>query len=300
MPPVIIYDSEAPQQPPSNAQKSLSNIPGMPEIVIDNLTAAAQPQSQPPPPVSVQPWYGHWNWHWSYPYPAYVYPQPQQQQQQQVIIIKNELPKPPPPPKEEKKKEEKKKEEPKPEPPPPPPPPPVITKELEIEEFEPQNRSKLSYASLLLSFLGFVLGIACIAETYKAGNARHEAEEAAHENYNDDLSSVIVDDSFNTIVLRLGSISSFFYFMATLCSWLAGSRHVKKVIDEVDETCVMKTVLIAGWVAFAIAFTTSLIVMMLALDEENAVLPGGVWTGFIMYLVSWMLMYGYSEMARKM
>ncbi len=298
MPPVIIYDSEAPQQPPSNAQKSLLNIPGMPEIVINNLRVTSQPQSHLPPPVSVQPWYGHGNWQWSYPYPAYVYPQPQQQQQQQpqVIIIKNELPKPPPPPKEEKKKDEKKKEEPKPEPPP----PPVITKEIEPVEFEPQKRSKLSYTSLLLSFLGFVLGIACIAETYKAGNARQEAEDAAHINYNNDLSSVVGDDSFNTIVLRLGSISSFFYFMATLCSWLAGSRHVKKVKDEVDETCVMKTILIAGWVAFAIAFTTSLIVMMMALDEENAVFPGGVWMGFIMYLGSWMLMYGYSEMARKM
>lgn len=295
MPQVILYDSENPPPPaaPSNEQKSLPSIPGMPDIVIHNSRASSQP-----PPVAAQPQWNWLQWQWPYyTYPTYVYPQPvmqQPQQQPQVIIIKNELPQPPP----EKKKEEKKKEEPKPEPPPPPPPPPLVLPkfiEPEEDEYEPQNVSKITYASLLLSFLGFVLGIACIAETYKAGNKRRQDEEAAI--YFDDLPD---DNSYNTIVLRLGSVSSLFYFMAVLCSWLAGSRHVKKVKDVVDESCCMKTILITGWISFSIAFTTSLIVMMTALDEDNEVRPAGVWVGFFMYLVSWMFMYGFSEMARKM
>lgn len=295
MPKVIVFDSENPQQPSSNtAQKSLPNIPGMPEIVINTSTAAPQP-----PPISVQPQWSWWQWPY-YTFPTYVYPQPviqvqpqpqQQQQQPQVIIIKNELPQPPPPPKEEKKK----KEEPKSEPPQPPPPvvPPKVT---EPEEFVPQKKSKLTYASLLFSFLGFILGIACIAETYKANDARREAEELETV----DSEYLSLDDSFNTTALRLGSFSSLFFFIAILCSSIAGHRHVRKVKDVVDETCCIKTTMILGWITFAIGTITSLIVLMMAIDEDYAIRPPGVWLGFCMYFASWMLMYGYSEMARKL
>jgi hypothetical protein len=63
--------------------------------------------------------------------------------------------------------------------------------------------------------------------------------------------------------------------------------------------CCMGGFLMAGGVIFCLVFIIDLIVLVLAFDSENAIYPEIIWSALIGSILSWMLMFGYSEMARR-
>jgi len=56
---------------------------------------------------------------------------------------------------------------------------------------------------------------------------------------------------------------------------------------------------IAAWIIFCLTFITNLIILIMAFDGETPIYPEVVWSALIGSMLSWMLMFGYSEMARR-
>jgi hypothetical protein len=57
--------------------------------------------------------------------------------------------------------------------------------------------------------------------------------------------------------------------------------------------------LIAACVIFCLTFINELIVLVLAFNVDQVIYPEVVWSALIGSILSWMLMFGYSEMARR-
>lgn len=250
------------------------------------------PMPTPPPP----PMYA--------PYPAYPYPPPplpsygapyyHQQHQQPTVIFLNQ--------KEEKKEEkipekkpEKKPEPPKPEPPKPAPEPPkpapvpvAQPPRLPPKRKGPQEFSKFSIASVIMFFLALVFGIVCVFKSYEAFDAREAGVGIEDDEY-------IVN---RTIAMGTGAASTLCFTIAILGAFYAGMRHMSKS-DGRKGHCCMGGFLMAGGVIFCLVFIIELIVLVLAFDSENVIYPEIIWSALIGSILSWMLMFGYSEMARR-
>ena len=239
------------------------------------------------------------------PYPAYPppppssfgcpYPQQPPHQQPRVIVISDEPPKPQPKKeekKEEKKKEEKKKEPPMPIPIPPPPPPPqtvMMDKDLESESeyMGPQQFSKFSITSVIMFFVALAFSIVCVIKTYEAFDQYEAGVDTRQEEY-----SVI-----RTVAIATGGASVLAFTIATFCSFYAGMRH--RHHGAGDGHCCLDGFIIAGWVIYCIAFINDLIILVLAFDEDNVIYPEVVWSALIVSIFAWMLMFGFSEIARR-
>lgn len=232
------------------------------------------------------------------PYPPYPppppssfgCPYPQQQQQPRVIVISDEPPKPQP--KKEEKKEEKKKEEKKKEAPPVPPPmpPPVIEKKKEPEPEEdegPQQFSKFSITSVIMFFVAVIFSVVCIFKTYEAFDLYEAGVDTGDEHYS----------ITRTVAISTGGASVLSFTIATFCSFYAGMRH--RHDGHGDGHCCLDGFIIAGWVVYCIAFINDLIILVLAFDEDNVVYPEVVWSALVVSIFAWMLMFGFSEMARR-
>ncbi len=288
-----------------------------------NHGASAAPQAQAPPPPQMQmpqmfgvpypmpmpmptptPMYS--------PYPAYPPPPPssfgcpyhplqhqQQHHQPRVIVISDEPPKSQPKKEEKKeekkkeeKKEEKKKESPPPIPPPPPPPPPlqVVDKDLETEsdDMGPQQFSKFSITSVIMFFVALAFSIVCVIKTYEA----FDHYEAGVDTSSDEEYSLN-----RTVAISTGGASVLAFTIATFCSFYAGMRH--RHHGHGDGHCCLDGFIIAGWVIYCIAFINDLIILVLAFDEDNVIYPEVVWSALIVSIFAWMLMFGFSEIARR-
>mmetsp|Transcript_2669 Transcript_2669/g.4757 ORF Transcript_2669/g.4757 Transcript_2669/m.4757 type:complete len:299 (-) Transcript_2669:218-1114(-) len=266
--------------PPPQMQMQMQPMMGIPYPM---------PMMSPPPPP--QPMYS--------PYPSYPPPPPsygcshyyqqqqyQQQRQPNVIVIQNEPPKPPKkeekkeekkedkkdPPKEEKKEEKKDEEKKKDDPPP--------------EPKGPQQFSKFSIVSIIVFALALIFGIACVCKTYEAYDGRIAGLPNDHEDY-------VVD---RTVAVGTGGASVLSFTISTLCSFYAGMKHKAKAKRE---HCCQAGFVIASWIIFCLTFINALIILVLAFDEENIIYPEVVWSALVGSILSWMLMFGYSEMARR-
>ena len=245
------------------------------------------PVMTPPPP----PMYA--------PYPAYGYPYyPQQQQQPTVIVIDQGALNPPPKEvKKEEKKPEKKPEPPKPapEPPKPAPAPPIpapAPKKAPPKPKGPQKASIYTINGAILFCFALVFGTACIAVTYKADDERKEAEA----NGDEDLSDNSEYRTSRTVALSLGCITSFCFTLATISMAFAGKQYKKNA----KGSCCLDAFVIAAWIIFFLTFIYNLILIVLAFSPENVTYPGVVLVGFAGCILSWLLMLGYSELARQL
>jgi len=215
-----------------------------------------------------------------------------------VIVIQNEPPKPPKkeekkeekkedkkdPPKEEKKEEKKDEEKKKDDPPP--------------EPKGPQQFSKFSIVSIIVFALALISGATAIIQTYMAHDELAEGLDSSKyfeviEIPNDENEEYMVH---RTMALGMGFASVMCFTIATLCSFYAGTRHRAKAEKE---HCCEAGFLIASWIIFSLTFVMDLIILAMAWNEENLIYPEAVNVGFIGSALSWMFMFGYSEMARR-
>eukprot|EP00578_Thalassiosira_sp_NH16_P007167 CAMPEP_0181125148 /NCGR_PEP_ID=MMETSP1071-20121207/26880_1 /TAXON_ID=35127 /ORGANISM="Thalassiosira sp., Strain NH16" /LENGTH=294 /DNA_ID=CAMNT_0023210541 /DNA_START=250 /DNA_END=1134 /DNA_ORIENTATION=+ len=234
------------------------------------------PMQAPPAPIYV-------------PYPSYPPPPPsygcpynhhhQQHQQPSIVIINQDEPKPPPKSDKKKEEEKKKKEE----------------EEKKKKAKGPQKTSKFTIVSVIVFSMALILSIACIVTTFAAEDSRIEAEDAGDE----DLSDNEQYSMDRSVALMLGCAAGLCFTIATLCSFYAGMRHKSKG-DAKKEHCCLSGFVIAAWIVFCMTSITNLIVLVLAFDAENIIYPEVVLVGFVGNMLSCMLMFGYSELARKM
>ena len=259
------------------------------------------PMMTPPPPPMYAPVYP------GYGYPYYQQHQQQQQQQQPTVIYIDQGAAPKPPPPKEEKKEEKKPEPPKPAPvpkpapmpkpapAPAPAPAPVAQPPKPKAPTKPKGPQKASIYSIngaILFAFALVFGTACIAVTYKADYARQQAEVVGDE----DLSDNSVYRTNRTVALSLGCIASFCFTFATISMAVAG----KKYKQNAKGSCCLDAFVIAGWIIFVLTFIYNLILIVMAFDPENVTYPGVVLVGFAGCILAWLLMLGYSELARQL
>jgi hypothetical protein len=235
------------------------------------------PMPTPPPP----PMYA--------PYPAYGYPYYSQQQQQPTVIVIDHG---------EKKKDEVKKDPPKAEPPKAEPPkaePPKAEPPKPAQTPKPKGPQKPSIYTIngVIAFclaLGF--GTGCIAMTYNADYERQQAEAVGDENLSDNSDY----KSNRNIALGLGCITAFCFTIATMSIAAAGVQYKKNS----KGSCCLDAFMIGGWIIFSLSFIYSLILIVLAWDPENITYPGTAVVGFIGCTLAWLLMLGYSELARHL
>lgn len=280
---------------------SVPNPDGSSNIYVHHISHGAPAQSAPPPPPQMPQMFGI-----PYPmpmptpppppmyapYPAYsCHPPPQsygyyqQHQQQPTVIVLNH--------KEEKKKDPPKPETPKPAPPKPVP-APVLPKPAPPKPAPappkrrgPQQFSRFSIASVIMFFLGLVFGIFCVFKFYESFDAREAGVETSDEEF-------IVN---RTVAIGTAGASALCFTIAILGAFYAGLRHKSK--GDGGGHCCMGGFLISGGIIFCLTCINELIVLVLAFDRENVIYPEVVWSALIGNIISWMLMFGYSEMARR-
>jgi len=137
-------------------------------------------------------------------------------------------------------------------------------------------------------FLALVFGIVCVFKSYEAFDAREAGVDIEDDEY-------IVN---RTIAMGTGAASTLCFTIAILGAFYAGMRHMSKS-DGTKGHCCMGGFLMAGGVIFCLVFIIELIVLVLAFDSENVIYPEIIWSALIGSILSWMLMFGYSEMARR-
>ncbi|KAL7535121.1 hypothetical protein ACHAXR_006285 [Thalassiosira sp. AJA248-18] len=276
----------------------------------------------PAPPPMYNPYTG-------YSPQCQYYNQPQQPKQPNIIYIGGKPPEPPP--------KETIERDPKPEPAPPKQEPPKVekTEEVKLEDLtpvpvpvvvapaeetktaednktdndtppeekkassEPQAFSKFSIASLCLTAISLMLGTGCILKTYEAHDEREDGMELE------------IEDEQNTdylytrnVALGMGAASTLCFTIATLCSFYAGIRHNNNslrlgIVKKKSKYCCLAGFAIAGWVLFCLTFIADLTLVLLTLDETNVIKPELVFGACFGSLLSWLLMFAYSEMARR-
>ena len=155
----------------------------------------------------------------------------------------------------------------------------------------PRKFSKFSVVSIIICFLALIFGSVCIVKTYHADDARIESKEAGQDQFENEEYTTA-----RTVALGMGAVSTLCFTIATLCSFYAGLRHKMK---NGAKHCCLDGLLISGWVIFCLTFITNLIILVLAFDAENIIYPEVVLVAFMGSLLSWFLMFGYSEMARR-
>ena len=100
------------------------------------------------------------------------------------------------------------------------------------------------------------------------------------------------------IALSLGIISTICFTLATLLDFYTGQQYKAK--SKGKDHCCLNTFLIAAWILFCLTFINDLIILALAFDPNNIIYPEVVVVGFVGSMIAWMLMFGYSELARRM
>ncbi len=126
--------------------------------------------------------------------------------------------------------------------------------------------------------------------TYNANYAREQAEAKGDE----DMSDNAEYRENRTVALSLGSISAFCFTLAQICTAAAGTYYMKKN----KARCCLDALMIGGWIIYFLTLIYNLILIVLAFDIENVTYPGVVLVGFCGSILAWLLMLGYSELAR--
>jgi hypothetical protein len=141
---------------------------------------------------------------------------------------------------------------------------------------------------VIMFFLALVFGIVCVFKSYEAFDLREAGADTDDEEY----------AVSRTIALGTGAASTICFTIAILGAFYAGMRHKSKSNGKAH--CCMGGFLIAACIIFCLTFINGLIILVLAFDIENVIYPEVVWSALIGSILSWMLMFGYSEMARRM
>ena len=275
----------APPPPQQQPQQQMPQMMGIPFAAAPPVPMP-YPYPYPPPPAS-------------YGCPYNNMQQQQQQQQPRVIIMKQEEEKKDDKKDKKKDKKDDKKEEKKAEPTPEP-----NVKEAPKEEpksSKPQKASKFSIVSGIFFAFALIFGTACIVELYQADDARQESLETEFTETYDGLyhtnDHTQAYSTNRTIALSLGCTSVICFTVGTLCSFYAGMRHRAK--SKGKEHCCLAGFLIASWIIYSLAAINSLIILVLAFNPDNIIYPEVVVVGFVANMLAWMLMFGYSELARR-
>ena len=138
-------------------------------------------------------------------------------------------------------------------------------------------------------FLALIFGIVCVFKAYESFDARESGIDIKNAAY----------EVSRTIALGTGGASTLCFTIAILLSFYAGMRHKEKAPPGASNHCCMGGFLIAACVTFCLTFINELIVLVLAFNVNQVIYPEVVWSALIGSILSWMLMFGYSEMARR-
>ena len=183
----------------------------------------------------------------------------------------------------------------KPAPEPPKAPPPEKKKEPEPPK-GPQKFSKFSLASVIICFVAILFSIVTIKKSYNAEEERLQSKEAGEDKSDNEA---YVDN--RTVALAMGAASILCFTVATLCSFYAGMKHKmrNKMAGKRKKHCCLSGFLIASWIVFVMTFLLDLTIMVVAFNDSQVIYPEVVVVGFMGSVFAWMLMFGYSELARR-
>ena len=136
--------------------------------------------------------------------------------------------------------------------------------------------------------LGLIFGVACVVGTYNAEDLRTSGlDDTTHDEFT----------ITRTVALGTGDAGTLCFTLASLTAFYAGMRHKSKGSGK-GHVC-LGGLVIAAWIIFCLTFITNLIILIMAFDGETPIYPEVVWSALIGSMLSWMLMFGYSEMARR-
>lgn len=158
----------------------------------------------------------------------------------------------------------------------------------------PSKFAHSSIASVVLFVLAFVFGTVAVTETY-------DAFESTTGGTYVDLEGLLTDPYYithRTYALAAGCGSTLSFAVATLLSFYSGMVHRERR-GRKEMNCCQSFSLVGGWLLFGITFVFDMIIIVLAFDQENIVYPETVWAALIMNILSWMMMFAYSEIARR-
>ena len=158
----------------------------------------------------------------------------------------------------------------------------------------PSKFAHASIASVVLFMLAFIFGTVSVTETY-------DAFESTSEGTYTDLDGLLDDPIYitsRTYALAAGCGSTFSFTVASLLSFYAGMVHRNKR-GRKEMSCCQSFSLVGGWLLFGITFVFDMIIIVLAFDQENIIFPETVWSALIMNILTWMMMFAYSEIARR-
>mmetsp|Transcript_7070 Transcript_7070/g.14944 ORF Transcript_7070/g.14944 Transcript_7070/m.14944 type:complete len:319 (-) Transcript_7070:161-1117(-) len=158
----------------------------------------------------------------------------------------------------------------------------------------PSKFAHSSIASVVLFILAFVFGTVAVTQTY-------DAFESTSEGRYIDLEGLLEDPIYitnRTYALAAGCGSTFSFTVASLLSFYTGLVHRNKR-GRKEMSCCQSFSLVGGWLLFGVTFVFDMIIIVLAFDQENIIYPETVWAALIMNILTWMMMFAYSEMARR-
>eukprot|EP00584_Thalassiosira_punctigera_P027260 CAMPEP_0172580862 /NCGR_PEP_ID=MMETSP1067-20121228/139977_1 /TAXON_ID=265564 ORGANISM="Thalassiosira punctigera, Strain Tpunct2005C2" /NCGR_SAMPLE_ID=MMETSP1067 /ASSEMBLY_ACC=CAM_ASM_000444 /LENGTH=297 /DNA_ID=CAMNT_0013373617 /DNA_START=57 /DNA_END=950 /DNA_ORIENTATION=- len=148
----------------------------------------------------------------------------------------------------------------------------------------PRRLSKFSVASAALFVVALILGTSCIAQTYQADYERSEGgnwDRYAHH---------------RTVALALGCVAAPLFALATICAFFSAQKmRAKAKHDATSHSFLM----LGSWIILVMTFLLDLIILVLAYEEDTPIFPFMVLVGIVGSIISWLLMFGYSEMARR-
>lgn len=150
--------------------------------------------------------------------------------------------------------------------------------------------------------LALVFGTVCVVKTYEAYDwllLHHRRTDTDDDRDPDDDEDYVI---VRTVAIGTGTAATLCFIIATLSSFYAGMRHTAKSDTKKKKMggggC-LGGLVIAGWIVFCLTFINDLIILVLAFDGKNAIYPEVVWTALVGSILSWMFMFGYSEVARR-
>ena len=157
-----------------------------------------------------------------------------------------------------------------------------------------QEISKWCISSIILFFVALSFGIGCIVATYEAEDTRQTANKYGDTDMSDNHDYINV----RNVAVGAGAIATLLFTIATFCLFYTGMRYKTK--GEGDGHMSRGGLVIAGWVLFCITFILNLVILVVAFDDDvKPIWPGGVWTALICNILSWLFMFGYSEVSRR-
>jgi len=175
-------------------------------------------------------------------------------------------------------------------------PPPPSTKAK--EDPPPANPfHPVSLVSVIFFVIATILGFICVAKIY-------DVFESSMNNNNDNEDGGLDEHMMDylvvhrTVALGMGAASILMFSIAFLLSFYAGMRYRLKGDNSKKKNCCLGGLLIAAWILFCLTFINGLIILVLAFDEEARIYPEVALTAVIGNMVSWICMFGYSQLAR--